>query len=260
MTEFKNNTLINCYDICLDYKQDKKNIKRVIENLTLKVRENEIIAIVGKSGAGKSSLVRILSGLLKPTSGKLFYKGSAIDGPLENIGMVFQNFALLPWLNVLENVLFGADSLGIPRSQSKPKALEIIKKIGLNGFEDAYVSELSGGMKQRVGFARALMIEPEILFLDEPFSSLDIVTAKTLRDDIMRLWHTGQAKTKAIVLVTHNIEEAVNMADRVIILDSNPGRIASEKTIELNYPRDLECDSTRIVIKDISSTLHAIHQ
>ncbi|AJI62481.1 ABC transporter ATP-binding protein [Francisella tularensis] len=260
MAQLKNNSLINCYNICLEYHQDKKLTKKVIENLNLSIRENEIIAIVGKSGAGKSSLVRILSGILKPTSGKLFYKGSAIDGPLENIGMVFQNFALLPWLNVLENVLFGADSLGIPRSQSKPKALEIIKKIGLNGFEDAYVSELSGGMKQRVGFARALMIEPEILFLDEPFSSLDIVTAKTLRDDIMHLWHTGETKTKAIVLVIHNIEEAVNMANRVIILDSNPGRIASEKTIELDYPRDLEYDSTRIVIKDISSTLHAINQ
>jgi ABC-type nitrate/sulfonate/bicarbonate transport system ATPase subunit len=258
MNKIKNNSLISCFDINLEYQQDKKAAKKVIKDLSLSVKENEIIAIVGKSGAGKSSLVRILSGLLKPTSGKIFYKGAVVDGPIDNIGMVFQNFALLPWLTVLENVLFGADALGIPRTQSKPKALETIEKIGLSGFEDAYTSELSGGMKQRVGFARALMIEPEILFLDEPFSSLDIVTAKILRDDIMQLWHTKQTSTKAIVIVTHNIEEAVNMADRIIILDSNPGRIASETPITLSHPRDLECDSTRVVVKQISSELHAI--
>ncbi len=151
------------------------------------------------------------------------------------MSMVFQNFALLPWLNVVDNILFGSDALGISRKISEPKAHELIQKISLQGFEKAYVNELSGGMKQRVGFARALMVEPEILFLDEPFSSLDISTANTLRSNILNLWLNKQIPTKSMVLVTHSVEEAVMMADRVIIFDNHPGKIAYEHA--LNIPR-----------------------
>ncbi|APC97644.1 ABC transporter ATP-binding protein [Francisella frigiditurris] len=252
-------TLIKCRNISLSYEQEKERKTRVLENIDFELKENEIIAIVGKSGAGKSSLLRVLAGLIKPSSGQLYYKEDLVTEPLKAMSMVFQNFALLPWLTVADNILFGNDALGISRSVSKPKALNIIRKIGLSGFENSYTSELSGGMKQRVGFARALMVEPEILLLDEPFSSLDIVTAKTLRNDIMDLWINKQTSTKAIVLVTHNIEEAVLMADRVIVLGSHPGRIAAEVVVDRKVPCNIEDADIRILINDIGSIMHAIH-
>lgn len=259
MEKIINQQIISGFNLSLNFKKDKKNYLQVLNDVSISIKENEIIAIVGKSGAGKSSLLRVLSGLIKPSSGKLFYKTDPVIKPIENTGMVFQNFALLPWLNVLENILFGTDALGISRAKSTPKALEIIKDIGLNGFEDLYTSELSGGMKQRVGFARALMIEPEVLFLDEPFSSLDIITAKKLRDDVINLWLTKKTSTKAIVLVTHNIEEAVLMADRVIVLGNNPGHITSQVNVDISMPRRSEDLKVKKLVDKISLEMHNAH-
>jgi len=172
--------------------------------------------------------------------------------------MVFQGFALLPWLTVLGNILFGLDAQGIRRKISEPKAREVIKKIGLSGFEDAYVSELSGGMKQRVGFARALIVEPEVLLMDEPFSALDIATAKQLREEIVTLWSTKAISTKSMIMVTHNVEEAVLMANRVIIFDSNPGRISYEVKIDQAHPRCKNNIELKEIIEQLSDEMYAL--
>ncbi len=176
------------------------------------------------------------------------------------MGMVFQNFALLPWLNVKENVLFGSDAQGVSRKHSQQKASSLIKKMGLEGFEHAYVNELSGGMKQRVGFARALMIEPEILFFDEPFSSLDIATAKHLREDILQLWLNKQISTKSMVLVTHSVEEAILLADRVVIFDSHPGRVHYEHKVDFAHPRNLRSPEIMQVIDLLSDKMYSLNQ
>ena len=250
--------LIECQNIELYFERDKKQSLRVLDRINFKLHENEIVAILGKSGAGKSSFLRIASGLLAPSYGNVFYKDKVVTKPLENMSMVFQNFALLPWLNVVDNILFGSDALGISRKISEPKAHELIQKIGLQSFEKAYVKELSGGMKQRVGFARALMVEPEILFLDEPFSSLDITTANTLRADILNLWLNRQIPTKSMALVTHSVEEAVIMADRVVIFDSHPGKIAYEHTLNIPRLRDKRSPEVRKHIVLLEEKLHEI--
>ena len=210
----------------------------VLEDVSLTVRTGEIVAMLGRSGCGKSSLLRIVAGLSHPTGGNVSIAGKPVDGPAEDVAMVFQSFALFPWLTVLDNVEIGPRAIGVPHDETRKRALKAIDTIGLDGFESAYPKELSGGMRQRVGFARALVMQPALLLMDEPFSALDVLTAETLRTDLLDLWQEGRIPIKSILMVTHNIEEAVLMADRVVVLASNPGRIAAEIAIPLAHPRD----------------------
>jgi len=196
-----------------------------LDDVSLYIADGEFVALLGPSGCGKSTLLRILAGLLQPTSGQVLFKGVPQHGPNPNVAIVFQSFALFPWLTVLQNVELGLKALALSPTQQVKRALAAIDTIGLDGFEDAYPKELSGGMRQRVGFARALVVEPTLLFMDEPFSALDVLTAANLRKELLSLWESKSIPTQAILLVTHNIDEAVSMADRIIILGANPGHI-----------------------------------
>lgn len=200
----------------------------VLENVEFEIHEGEFVALLGPSGSGKSTLLRILAGLLEPTSGEVYFEGQPQHGPNPQVAIVFQSFALFPWLTVLQNVELGLEAQPITHTQRLKRALNAIDLIGLDGFEDAYPKELSGGMRQRVGFARALVVEPELLFMDEPFSALDVLTAANLRKELLSLWRAQSMPTKAILMVTHNIDEAVGMADRILVLGANPGRIRVE--------------------------------
>jgi len=210
----------------------------VLEDISFTLEEGEFVAILGPSGAGKSTLLRAIAGLITPTHGEVLYRGKLVEGVNPGISMVFQSAALFPWLTVLENVELGLKAKGLPPKERREKAIKMIDLIGLDGFESAYPKELSGGMRQRVGFARALVVEPEVLLMDEPFSGLDILTAENLRNDLLDLWIEHKIPTKSILLITHSIEEAVYLADRVIILDRNPGRIKQEIYIDLPHWRD----------------------
>src|SRR5476651_1724195 len=210
----------------------------VLNDINFTLVENEIVGLLGRSGSGKSTLLRLISGLARPTAGSVMYQGHAVTGPAPGIAMVFQTFALFPWLTVLENVQLGLEALGLPEAEIRKRALAGIDLIGLDGYESAYPRELSGGMRQRVGFARAVVVHPNILLMDEPFSALDVLTAENLRTDLVELWGNGKLPIKGIILVTHNIEEAVLMCDRVLLFSSNPGRVASEIKINLPQPRD----------------------
>ncbi|MCX7600357.1 MAG: ABC transporter ATP-binding protein, partial [Meiothermus sp.] len=209
----------------------------VLESIHLELQEGEIVALLGRSGSGKSTLLRCLSGLLRPSAGEVRYRGQPVQGPMPGMAMVFQSFALFPWLTVQQNVELGLEAMGIPAPQRRRKALEAIDLVGLDGFEKAFPKELSGGMRQRVGFARALVTEPEVLFMDEPMSALDVLTAETLRLELLNLWQSERLPLKGILLVTHNIEEAVLLADRILVLSSNPGRIRAEIAVTLGHPR-----------------------
>ncbi len=200
----------------------------VLDEVSIQVHPGEFVALLGPSGSGKSTLLRILAGLLRPTTGQVLFKGIPQYGPNPHLAIVFQSFALFPWLTVLQNVELGLEAQDLPRTQRLKRALATIDLIGLDGFEDAYPKELSGGMRQRVGFARALVVEPELLFMDEPFSALDVLTAANLRKELLNLWHNHKMPTRAIVMVTHNIEDAVAMADRILILGTDPGHIRVE--------------------------------
>jgi NitT/TauT family transport system ATP-binding protein len=210
----------------------------VLDSIDLKLREGEIVGLLGRSGSGKSTLLRLIAGLARPVSGSITYLGQALEGPPSGIAMVFQSFALFPWLTVLENVQLGLEALGLPQEEVRRRSIAAIDMIGLDGFESAYPRELSGGMRQRVGFARALVVHPNILLMDEPFSALDVLTAETLRTDFLDLWSEGQLPIKGVILVTHNIEEAVLMCDRVLVFATNPGRIVSEIKVDLPHLRD----------------------
>jgi NitT/TauT family transport system ATP-binding protein len=210
----------------------------VLSEVSMSLKTGEIVALLGRSGSGKSTLLRLISGLTRPTQGTVTISGEPVNGPAEEVAMVFQSFALFPWLDVLDNVEIGPRANGVALDETRKRALKAIDTIGLDGFESAYPKELSGGMRQRVGFARALVMQPKILLMDEPFSALDVLTAETLRTDLLDLWQEGRIPIKAILMVTHNIEEAVLMADRILVLASNPGRIASEIAVTLPHPRD----------------------
>lgn len=209
----------------------------VLQDINLKVHEGEIIAILGKSGSGKSTLLRIVAGLIQASAGEVYYRGKPVIGPARGISMVFQSFALLPWLTVLQNVELGLEALGVDRDERRERALKAIDMIGLDGFESALPKELSGGMRQRVGFARALVVNPDVLLMDEPFSALDVLTADNLKSDLIDLWQSKKTGLNAIVFVTHSIEEAIMVADRVIVFNSNPGLIRSDLRITLPLPR-----------------------
>ncbi|MDG4860390.1 nitrate/sulfonate/bicarbonate ABC transporter ATP-binding protein [Streptomyces sp. T-3] len=221
----------------------------VLGGIDLTIHEGEIVALLGKSGSGKSTLLRCLAGLIPASSGSVTYRGEELKGANPGTSMVFQTFALLPWLTVQQNVELGLEAKGVGPKERAEAAVQAIDLIGLDGFESAYPKELSGGMRQRVGFARALVVEPDVLMMDEPFSALDVLTAENLRGELMELWESGQFPTKAIVLVTHNIEEAVLMADRVVVLGSRPyGTIRETFDVSLARPRDRQsADFERIV-------------
>jgi NitT/TauT family transport system ATP-binding protein len=210
----------------------------VLDDVSLSLKEDEIVGLLGRSGCGKSSLLRIVSGLVEPAAGDVNYMGAPVDGPVDGVAMVFQSFALFPWLSVLANVELGLRVRKVSREEARRRALQAIDLIGLDGFESAFPKELSGGMRQRVGFARALVVHPNILLMDEPFSALDVLTAETLRTDLLDLWVEGRMPIKAILMVTHNIEEAVLMCNRIVVLSSNPGRVAAEIPVTLQHPRN----------------------
>ena len=210
----------------------------MLEGISLDVRSDEIVALLGKSGSGKSTLLRCIAGLVTPSSGTVSYRGRPLKGINPGVSLVFQTFALLPWLTVQQNVELGLEAQGIEPAERSQRALAAIDLIGLDGFESAFPKELSGGMRQRVGFARALVVEPDALLMDEPFSALDVLTAENLRTELLNLWSAKDFPTKAILIVTHNIEEAALMADRILVLSSNPGRLRAEIANDLPRPRD----------------------
>ncbi len=211
---------------------------QVVGLMDFAIEAGKIVALLGASGCGKSTLLRILSGLSKPSSGALFWQGRPMDSQVPNVAIVFQSFALFPWLTVLENVEAPLEARGVAAIERRKRALRTLDTVGLDGFETAYPKELSGGMKQRVGFARALVVEPEVLFMDEPFSALDVLTAENLRGELLELWLTKKMTTSAIFIVTHNIEEAVMLADRIVVLGRNPARIRSDINVRISHPRD----------------------
>jgi NitT/TauT family transport system ATP-binding protein len=229
--------IIEIVNVQKSFKKGDRQDLLVLQNIDLKMYEGEIVAILGKSGSGKSTLLRIIAGLIAPSSGMVYYRGQPVVGAVRGMAMVFQSFALLPWLTVLQNVELGLEAMGIDRDERRERALKAIDMIGLDGFESALPKELSGGMCQRVGFARALVINPDMLLMDEPFSALDVLTADNLKSDLIDLWQSKKTGLNAILFVTHNIEEAVAMADRILIFNSNPGSIRSDLRITLPVPR-----------------------
>src|SRR5438105_4139816 len=230
----------------------------VLESIDFALGEGEIVAILGKSGAGKSTFLRILSGLIPPSEGRVEYRGKPVTGPVRGVAMVFQNFALFPWLTALGHVELGLEAQGISAAERRRRAVEAIDLIGLDGFETAYPKELSGGMQQRVSFARALVVNPDILLLDEPFSQLDVLTAETLRNDLLDLWMERRIPTKGILIVSHNIEEAVDMADRILIFSSDPGGISAELTVRLPHPRSPDSPAFRQIVDQVYTLLTTV--
>jgi NitT/TauT family transport system ATP-binding protein len=229
--------LLEVRGVCKSFRKPDGDQLVVLEQVNMTLRPGEIVGLLGRSGSGKSTLLRQIAGLDGPTGGVVNYLGHPVVGPASGIAMVFQSFALFPWLTVLENVQLGLEAQGVAEAEMRKRSLQAIDLIGLDGFESAYPRELSGGMRQRVGFARALVVHPNILLMDEPFSALDILTAETLRGDFLNLWGEGQLPIKAVLLVTHNIEEAVQMCDRLLIFSSNPGRVIGEISVDLPHPR-----------------------
>ncbi|MGE5477801.1 MAG: AAA-associated domain-containing protein [Bacteroidales bacterium] len=225
--------------------------RTVLEGVNFQLREGEIVALLGKSGSGKSTLLRIMAGLVRSNGGKALYRDAPILGPVQGISMVFQSFALFPWLTVQQNVELGLEALGVAPAEREDRAATAIDMIGLGGFEGAYPKELSGGMRQRVGFARALVMNPDILLMDEAFSALDVLTAENLRDDLLDLWRERKIPTKGMLVVSHNIEEAVYMADRVLVFSSDPGRIRAEIKVTLDHPRDPDSPAFRQIVDEV---------
>lgn len=244
-------TIIAIEHLTKSFKKAASQDLLVLEEVNFKLYEGEIVALLGKSGSGKSTLLRIIAGLIAPSSGTVTYRGNSVTGPVPGIAMVFQSFALMPWLNVLENVELGLEAQGVHREERRHRAIEAIDIIGLDGFESAFPKELSGGMRQRVGFARALVINPDVLLMDEPFSALDVLTAENLKSDLLELWKEKKTNTNGILLVTHNIEEAATLADRIVIFGNDPGYIRAELPVTLPQPRDPESPEFRALVDKI---------
>ncbi len=229
----------------------------VLDDVNLTLRPNEIVGLLGRSGSGKSTLLRSIAGLITPTSGSVTVSDMPGDDTARGVSMVFQSFALFPWLTVQKNVELGLEAQGVPADIRRKRTLAAIDLIGLDGFENAYPKELSGGMRQRVGLARALVVQPSILLMDEPFSALDVLTAETLRTDLLDLWSEGRMPIRSILIVTHNIEEAVLMCDRILVFSSNPGRVIAEIKVDLPQPRNRLEPAFRALVDDIYARMTA---
>jgi NitT/TauT family transport system ATP-binding protein len=229
----------------------------VLDNVDLTLKTNEIVGLLGRSGSGKSTLLRAISGLIRPTEGTVMVRDAPGDDTAHGVAMVFQSFALFPWLTVLQNVELGLEAQGVAADERRKRAIDAIDLIGLDGFETAYPKELSGGMRQRVGLARALVVQPAILLMDEPFSALDVLTAETLRTDLLDLWCEGRMPIRSILMVTHNIEEAVLMCDRILVFASNPGHIIAEIKVDLPQPRKRLDPAFRALVDDIYARMTA---
>src|ERR1700686_3272623 len=243
--------LLDIHGLCHTFPKADGGELVVLDGIELQCVQGQIVGLLGRTGSGKSTLLRLIAGLAEPSGGTVTYLGQPVLGPAPGIAMVFQGFALFPWLTVLENVQLGLEALGLPEPEIRQRALAAIDLIGLDGYESAYPRELSGGMRQRVGFARALVVHPNILLMDEPFSALDVLTAENLRTDFLELWSEGRLPIKGVILVTHNIEEAVLMCDRVLVFGSNPGRILSEIKVSLPQPRNRLDPSFREMVERI---------
>lgn len=247
----KNTALIELQDVGKSFRTADGTNRAVLEDVDFSLREGEIVALLGKSGSGKSTLLRILAGLIPADRGHVRYRGQPLYGPARGIAMVFQSFALFPWLTVQQNVELGLEAQGIAKTQRAERAEAAIELIGLAGFEGALPRELSGGMRQRVGIARALVMNPDILLMDEAFSALDVLTGETLRNDMLELWDSGKTPMKGLLVVSHNIEEAVLMADRILIFSSDPGRVRVEIPVHLARPRNPDSMEVRGLIDEV---------
>jgi NitT/TauT family transport system ATP-binding protein len=226
-----------------------------LEDVSLRIRAGEFVSLLGPSGCGKSTLLRIITGLTPATSGGVSYRDRPVVGVNPHATIVFQSFALFPWLTVLENVEVALKAQGVPQGERQTRAVRLIDTVGLDGFESAYPRELSGGMRQKVGFARAMAVEPELLCLDEPFSALDVLSAEALRGELMELWTSKAIPTQAILMVTHNIEEAVLMSDRVVVMTKNPGRVVTEAAVPLRHPRKRQDTAFQAIADSVYSAV-----
>lgn len=238
VTKTATDSLVRLQDVSKSYLQPTGQSILIIDKINFQLSDGEIVALLGPSGSGKSTLMRMIAGLIPPSSGQVYYRNSPLKGLNPGVAIIFQTFALYPWLTVLENVELGLKAKGEALEARRAKALKMIDIIGLDGFEGAYPKELSGGMRQRVGFARALAVEPELLCMDEPFSALDVLTAENLRTELLDLWLEKRIPTKSILIVTHSIEEAVTLGDRIIVLGRNPGRIRADFKVDIPHYRD----------------------
>ena len=245
--------------VSMAFSDEGGRTRTVLQDISLAVKSGEIVCILGPSGCGKSTLLRILAGLLSPTAGQALYHEKPLTTVHPGVSLVFQNFALFPWLSVIDNVIIGLHGLGLSKAEEREHAQAAIRKVTLSGFEQALPRELSGGMKQRVGIARALVRSPELLCLDEPFSALDVMTAEGLRSELYRIWTDGSTGLKSIILVTHYIEEAAMLGDRIVILDANPGRVRAVVTNPLRTPREYKSQDFRAFVSHIHDTLTAVH-
>lgn len=243
--------LVEARHVSQSYHKDSAVDLLVLDDVNLTLNAGEIVGLLGRSGSGKSTFLRILAGLLSPSSGEVLWKGSPLKGPADGVAMVFQSFALFPWMTVEENVALGLEAKGITGEERDRRVENAIDLIGLGGYENAWPKELSGGMQQRVGLARALVVQPDLLLMDEPFSALDVLTAENLRTDLVELWSEKKLPVQAMLVVTHNIEEAVLICDRIMIFSSNPGRIAHALTVPFAHPRDREDPAFRQFVDHI---------
>ncbi len=234
-------TLLELKNITQDYTSGQRAFTAV-KDINLTLSPGNYMALLGPSGCGKSTLLRIMIGLQRPSGGQVLYRGQPLRGVNPHAAIVFQTFALFPWLTVQENVEVALQAHGVPVRLRTSRALDLLDRVGLDGFETTYPPDLSGSMRQKVGFARAMVVEPEMLCLDEPFSALDVLSAEALRGELLELWTSGKIPTQAILMATHNIEEAVFMADRIIVMDKDPGRVVAEMKAELPHPRQRKSD------------------
>ncbi|MBI5259009.1 MAG: nitrate/sulfonate/bicarbonate ABC transporter ATP-binding protein [Burkholderiales bacterium] len=249
--------LLALQGVCKSFRAADGTLRPVLDHIDLVLRDGEIVALLGPSGSGKSTVLRILAGLIGADVGSVHYRGQPVYGPVHGVAMVFQSFALFPWLTVQGNVELGLEARGVPAAERERRAHQAIALIGLAGFEGALPRELSGGMRQRVGIARALVVEPEVLLMDEAFSALDVLTGERLREDILALWRTGALPTRAMLVVSHDIEEAVLMADRILVLGSDPGRLRAELPVPLPRPRLADSLEVRELVDEVYGLMTA---
>ncbi|MDG6095047.1 nitrate/sulfonate/bicarbonate ABC transporter ATP-binding protein [Acetobacter sp. AN02] len=243
--------LLRLHNVSQSYRKDAGPEALVLDGISLTLHEGEIVGVIGRSGSGKSSLLRIMGGLLRPASGSVLLRSSPLTGPVPDIGMAFQSFALFPWLDVMENITLPLEARGMSRSEREKHAEDIIRLTGLDGYAGAWPRELSPGLAQRAGLARALISRPDILLMDEPFAELDILTAENLRTDLVELWAESRLPCRSVLLVTHNVDEAVLMCDRIIVFSANPGRVEHELLVPFAHPRDRETPEFRDFVDDI---------